>query len=98
EPPLRPIPNLGGLTPNDEFNMPLVVIRFGWDTISITSSIKWWITHRRPLDRHMVLTVRAFHLVDPVALRSATLVWHDNLASLAKPFLVVNFGRATSSW
>ncbi|PPD93125.1 hypothetical protein GOBAR_DD09915 [Gossypium barbadense] len=87
EPPLRPVANLGGFTAKDEFNMPLLVI----------ISSRRWITLRRPLDRHVVLTVGALHLVDSVALRSVTSVWHDELALLVKPFLVVNIRGATNS-
>ncbi|XWS56027.1 hypothetical protein CRYUN_Cryun09bG0051100 [Craigia yunnanensis] len=55
------------------------------------------ITPRKPPDRHVVLTVGALHLADSAALRSAASVWHDDLAPLAKPLLVVNIGGPTSS-
>ncbi|XVE75926.1 hypothetical protein DITRI_Ditri12bG0130800 [Diplodiscus trichospermus] len=56
-----------------------------------------WITPREPPDRHVVLTVGALHLADSAALRSAASVWHDELAPLPKPLLVVNIGGPTSS-
>ncbi|TYI32788.1 hypothetical protein ES332_A04G087400v1 [Gossypium tomentosum] len=59
--------------------------------------LRRWITPRRPPDRHMVLTVGALHLADSAALRSAASVWHDELAPLARPLLVVNIGGPTSS-
>ncbi|KAE8726959.1 Mitochondrial fission protein ELM1 [Hibiscus syriacus] len=39
----------------------------------------------------------ALHLADSAALRSAASVWHDELAPLAKPLLVVNIGGPTSN-
>ncbi|XWS66627.1 hypothetical protein CRYUN_Cryun05aG0216200 [Craigia yunnanensis] len=59
--------------------------------------LQMWITPREPPDRHVVLTVESLHLPDSVALRSAASVWHDELAPLAKPLLVVNIGGPTSS-
>ncbi|XVF76157.1 hypothetical protein PTKIN_Ptkin13bG0243600 [Pterospermum kingtungense] len=59
--------------------------------------LRRWITPREPPDRHVVLTVGALHLADSTALRSVASVWHDELAPLAKPLLVVNIGGPTSS-
>ncbi|KAA3462575.1 mitochondrial fission protein ELM1-like isoform X2 [Gossypium australe] len=59
--------------------------------------LEMWITPRRPLDRHVVLTVGALYLVDLVALKSVASVWHDDLAPLVKPFFVDNIREATSS-
>ncbi|KAA3463991.1 mitochondrial fission protein ELM1-like [Gossypium australe] len=59
--------------------------------------LRRWITPCRPPDRHVVLTVGALHLADSAALRSAASVWHDELAPLARPLLVVNIGGPTSS-
>ncbi|XVF07616.1 hypothetical protein REPUB_Repub06bG0154500 [Reevesia pubescens] len=59
--------------------------------------LRRWITPREPPDRHVVLTVGALHLADAAALRKAASVWHDELALLAKPLLVVNIGGPTSS-
>ncbi|KAG8501215.1 hypothetical protein CXB51_003305 [Gossypium anomalum] len=59
--------------------------------------LRRWITPRRPPDGHVVLTVGALHLADSAALRSAASVWHDELAPLARPLLVVNIGGPTSS-
>ncbi|XWS59449.1 hypothetical protein CRYUN_Cryun08bG0122800 [Craigia yunnanensis] len=52
---------------------------------------------RRGIDRgkSLVLTMGALHLADSVALRTAASVWHDELAPLAKPLLVVNIGGPT---
>nr|KJB62071.1 hypothetical protein B456_009G399700 [Gossypium raimondii] len=59
--------------------------------------LRRWITPRRPPARHVVLTVGALHPADSAALRSAASVWHDELAPLARPLLVVNIGGPTSS-
>ncbi|OMO82381.1 Mitochondrial fission ELM1-like protein [Corchorus capsularis] len=56
-----------------------------------------WITPREPPGRNVVLTVGALHQADSAALRSAASVWHDELAPLAKPLLVVNIGGPTGS-
>ncbi|KAK5776540.1 hypothetical protein PVK06_044500 [Gossypium arboreum] len=79
EPPLRHVANFVGFTPNDEFNMPLLVITSGQITISITSSING-----------------DLHLIDSVALKNVTSVWHDDLALLVKRFLVVDIRGPTS--
>ncbi|WCJ34260.1 hypothetical protein M5689_015578 [Euphorbia peplus] len=55
-----------------------------------------WITPREPPDKHVVLTVGALHRADSSALRSAASAWHDELAPLPKPLLVVNIGGPTN--
>ncbi|KAK9290696.1 hypothetical protein L1049_008870 [Liquidambar formosana] len=57
--------------------------------------LRRWITPREPPDRHVVLTVGALHQADSAALRSAASAWHDELAPLPKPLLVVNIGGPT---
>ena len=42
-----------------------------------------------------VLTVGALHQADSVALRVAASAWHNELATLPKPLLVVNVGGPT---
>ncbi|KAJ0027492.1 hypothetical protein Pint_36068 [Pistacia integerrima] len=59
--------------------------------------LRRWITPREPPDRHVVLTVGALHQVDSAALRHAASAWHDELAVLPKPLLVVNVGGPTSN-
>ncbi|XP_010654120.1 mitochondrial fission protein ELM1 isoform X2 [Vitis vinifera] len=59
--------------------------------------LRRWITPREPPDRHVVLTVGALHQADSAALRSAASAWHDKLASLPRPLLVVNIGGPASS-
>ncbi|GLJ53925.1 hypothetical protein SUGI_1152140, partial [Cryptomeria japonica] len=54
-----------------------------------------WITPREPPDRHVVLTVGALHHADFTTLRKAAAEWHDYLAPLPKPLLVVNIGGPT---
>ncbi|XP_010912327.1 mitochondrial fission protein ELM1 [Elaeis guineensis] len=54
-----------------------------------------WITPREPPGKNVVLTVGALHQVDSVALRIAAAAWHDELAPLPKPLLVVNIGGPT---
>ncbi|XP_008784047.1 mitochondrial fission protein ELM1 [Phoenix dactylifera] len=54
-----------------------------------------WITPREPPGRNVVLTVGALHQVDSVSLRIAATAWHDELAPLPKPLLVVNIGGPT---
>lgn len=44
-----------------------------------------------------VLTVGALHQADSAALRSAASAWHDELALLPKPLLVVNVGGPSSN-
>lgn len=55
-----------------------------------------WITPREPPDEHVILTVGALHQADSAALRGAASVWHDELATLPKPLLVVNIGGPAS--
>lgn len=45
-----------------------------------------------------VLTVGALHQADSAALRSAASAWHDELAPVPKPLLVVNVGGPTSNF
>lgn len=40
----------------------------------------------------------ALHQADSAALRSAASAWHDELAPLPKPLLVVNVGGPTSNF
>ncbi|XP_059668688.1 mitochondrial fission protein ELM1-like isoform X2 [Cornus florida] len=54
-----------------------------------------WVTSREPPDRHVVLTVGALHRADSTALWIAASAWHDELAPLPKPLLVVNIGGPT---
>ncbi|CAL5419643.1 unnamed protein product [Camellia sinensis] len=63
--------------------------------------LRRWITPREPPDRHVVLTVGALHQADSTALQVAACAWHDELAPLLKPLLVVNIGgptRTLSIW
>lgn len=46
---------------------------------------------------NQVLTVGALHQADSAALRLAAIAWHDELAPLPKPLLIVNIGGPTSS-
>uniref|UniRef100_A0A6N2KTW3 Mitochondrial fission protein ELM1 n=1 Tax=Salix viminalis TaxID=40686 RepID=A0A6N2KTW3_SALVM len=61
--------------------------------------LRSWITPREPPDSNvvfvLVLTVGALHQADSAALRIAALLWHDELAPLLKPLLVVNIGGPT---
>ncbi|GMP84284.1 hypothetical protein CsSME_00037870 [Camellia sinensis var. sinensis] len=59
--------------------------------------LRRWITPREPPDRHVVLTVGALHQADSTALQVAACAWHDELAPLLKPLLVVNIGGPTSN-
>ncbi|KAG6528820.1 hypothetical protein ZIOFF_011005 [Zingiber officinale] len=54
-----------------------------------------WITPREPPGKNVVVTVGALHQADSAALRIAATVWHDELAPLPKPLLVVNIGGPT---
>ncbi|KAF8006859.1 hypothetical protein BT93_K0997 [Corymbia citriodora subsp. variegata] len=72
---------------------PLLVIASGRDTISAASTIR-----RLAPDNVFViqiLTVGALHQADSATLRSAAFTWHDELAYLPKPLLVVNIGGPT---
>ncbi|KAF8397936.1 hypothetical protein HHK36_016862 [Tetracentron sinense] len=60
--------------------------------------LRRWITPREPPDSHVVLTVGALHQTDFAAIRSAATAWHDELAPLPKPLLVVNIGGPTSNF
>lgn len=57
--------------------------------------LRSWITPREPPDSHVVLTVGALHQADAAALRNAAAAWHDELAPLPKPLVVVNIGGPT---
>lgn len=57
--------------------------------------LRSWITPREPPDSNVVLTVGALHQADSTALRIAASLWHDELALLPKPMLVVNIGGPT---
>lgn len=57
--------------------------------------LRSWITPREPPESNVVLTVGALHQVDSAALRIAASLWHDELALLLKPMLVVNIGGPT---
>lgn len=57
--------------------------------------LRGWITPREPPDRNVVLTVGALHQVDSIALHRAASLWHDELAVLPKPLVVVNIGGPT---
>ncbi|KAJ6864780.1 mitochondrial fission protein ELM1-like isoform X1 [Populus alba x Populus x berolinensis] len=57
--------------------------------------LRSWITPREPPDSNVVLTVGALHQADSAALRIAASLWHDELALLPKPMLVVNIGGPT---
>ncbi|KAL5808719.1 hypothetical protein ACOSQ3_029410 [Xanthoceras sorbifolium] len=59
--------------------------------------LRRWITPREPPDRNVILTVGALHQADTAALRTAASAWHDELAVLPKPLLVVNVGGPTSN-
>ncbi|XP_057999649.1 mitochondrial fission protein ELM1 isoform X2 [Hevea brasiliensis] len=59
--------------------------------------LRRWITPREPPDRRVVLTVGALPQADSAALRSAASVWHDELALLPKPLLVINIGGPTGN-
>lgn len=56
---------------------------------------RWWITPRGPPDKSVVLTMGALHKADSTALLTAASAWHDELAPLPKPLLVVNIGGPT---
>ncbi|KAG6744012.1 hypothetical protein POTOM_052716 [Populus tomentosa] len=57
--------------------------------------LRSWITPLEPPDSNVVLTVGALHQADSAALRTAASLWHDELALLPKPMLVVNIGGPT---
>ncbi|OIT39705.1 PREDICTED: mitochondrial fission protein ELM1-like isoform X1 [Nicotiana attenuata] len=50
------------------------------------------ITPRTSPERHVILTVGALHQADSNALKDAASTWHDELAPLRRPLLVVNVG------
>jgi mitochondrial fission protein ELM1 len=61
----------------------------------------WWKTTYKVMAHWLwilkvqVLTVGALHQADSAALRLAAIAWHDELAPLPKPFLIVNIGGPT---
>ncbi|KAF3637415.1 Mitochondrial fission protein ELM1 [Capsicum annuum] len=57
--------------------------------------LRRWITPRTSPERHVVLTVGALHQADSNALKDAAYTWHDELATLPRPLLVVNVGGPT---
>lgn len=59
--------------------------------------LRRWVTPREPPGRNVVLTVGALHQADSTALRIAASAWHDELATLPKPLLVVNIGGPTGN-
>ncbi|KQJ82532.1 hypothetical protein BRADI_5g09491v3 [Brachypodium distachyon] len=54
-----------------------------------------WITPREPPGPNVVLTAGALHQADSATLRIAATNWHDELAPLTKPLVVVNIGGPT---
>ncbi|XP_042374493.1 mitochondrial fission protein ELM1-like [Zingiber officinale] len=54
-----------------------------------------WITPQDPPGSNVVFTIGALHQADSTALRLAANAWHDELAPLPKPLLVVNIGGPT---
>uniref|UniRef100_A0A0R0F0E4 Mitochondrial fission protein ELM1 n=1 Tax=Glycine max TaxID=3847 RepID=A0A0R0F0E4_SOYBN len=73
---------------------PMLVVASGRD-ISVASSIKRLAPENVFLVQ--VLTVGALHQADSAALRVAASAWHDELATLPKPLLVVNVGGPTGN-
>ncbi|KAJ1394539.1 Mitochondrial fission protein ELM1-like [Sesbania bispinosa] len=59
--------------------------------------LRRWVTPWEPPGRNVVLTVGALHQADSNALRLAASTWHDELATLPKPLLVVNVGGPTGN-
>ncbi|KAG5583963.1 hypothetical protein H5410_044397 [Solanum commersonii] len=57
--------------------------------------LRRWITPRTSPERHVILTVGALHQADSNALKDAAYTWHDELATLLRPLLVVNVGGPT---
>ncbi|MCD7449667.1 hypothetical protein HAX54_001095 [Datura stramonium] len=58
--------------------------------------LRRWITPRTSPERHVILTVGALHQADSNALKDAAYTWHDELATLPRPLLVVNIGGPTA--
>ncbi|MQL77659.1 hypothetical protein Taro_010089, partial [Colocasia esculenta] len=61
----------------------------------IPKFLRRWITPREPPGNNVVLTAGALHQVDSAALRAAALTWHNELAPLSRPLLVINIGGPT---
>ncbi|CAN6465998.1 unnamed protein product [Victoria cruziana] len=57
--------------------------------------LRSWITPYEPPNKHVILTIGALHQADSAALRIAAGAWHDELAPLPKPLLIVNIGGPT---
>ncbi|XP_074557309.1 mitochondrial fission protein ELM1-like [Curcuma longa] len=57
--------------------------------------LRRWITPQEPPGSNVVCTIGALHQADSTALRVAANAWHDELAPLPKPLLVVNIGGPT---
>ncbi|KAL0910471.1 hypothetical protein M5K25_021456 [Dendrobium thyrsiflorum] len=63
--------------------------------LEIPRLLRRWITPREPPGRNVVVTLGALHMADSAALRIAASEWHDELAPLPKPLIVVNIGGPT---
>ncbi|KAH1070908.1 hypothetical protein AAZX31_03G178400 [Glycine max] len=59
--------------------------------------LRRWVTPWEPPGHNVVLTVGALHQADSAALRVAASAWHNELATLPKPLLVVNVGGPTGN-
>lgn len=59
--------------------------------------LRKWVTPWEPPGHNVVLTVGALHQADSTALRLAASTWHEELATLPKPLLVVNVGGPTGN-
>ncbi|KAI9081301.1 hypothetical protein K1719_036722 [Acacia pycnantha] len=57
--------------------------------------LRRWVSPQEPPGHNVILTVGALHRADSAALRIAASFWHDELATLPKPLLVVNVGGPT---
>ncbi|KAL6634494.1 hypothetical protein ACP70R_027165 [Stipagrostis hirtigluma subsp. patula] len=68
-----------------------------FDLQEIPRLFRRWITPQEPPGRDVVLTVGALHQADSAALRLAAIAWHDELAPLPKPLLIVNIGGPTTT-
>ncbi|KAL4578274.1 hypothetical protein LXL04_014395 [Taraxacum kok-saghyz] len=60
------------------------------------SPLPWFLGGpRQPPGKNVILTLGALHPVDSAALKHAAATWHDELALLSRPLLVVNIGGPT---
>ncbi|CAN4117335.1 unnamed protein product [Withania somnifera] len=57
--------------------------------------LRRWITPCTSPERNVILTVGALHQADSDAMKDAAYTWHDELATLPRPLLVVNVGGPT---